>query len=191
MTRRPREDHPGGIHHAIAKGNAGAAIVRDDVDRELLVKRIGKTVERHRWSCLAYCLLDTHVHLLIGTPRANLSQGMQWLLGPYAQNFNARHEREGHLFRGRFYSKPIRSQNHLVSALIYIALNPVRAGIADQPETWSWSSYSATVGRGDAPEFLDVAAALELVHADPESARVGLRLGAQDAIRFDAAAPRT
>jgi putative transposase len=183
VARRPREDVPGGIHHAVAKGNAGTAIVVDDHDRHLFVSRLSQTVERHRWSCLAYCLLDTHVHLLVGVPRANLSRGMQWLLGPYAQNFNARYEREGHLFRGRFYSRRIRSQTHLLSALIYVALNPVRAGLAAQPEAWSWSSYAATIGRAPAPGFLDVAATLELFHADRKSACVALQIAALDALR--------
>jgi putative transposase len=182
VARRPREDIPGSIHHAIAKGNAGAAIVVDDHDREVFVSRLDKTVARHGWSCLAYSLLDTHVHLLIGTPRGNLSRGMQSLLGPYAQNFNLRHGREGHLFRGRFYSKRIRSQSHLVSALVYIALNPVRAGMAERPEQWSWSSYPATIGSEPALGHLDVAATLELVHPDPESARRLLQIATLDAL---------
>jgi putative transposase len=182
VARRPREDVPGSIHHAIAKGNAGIAIVADDHDREQFVSRLGRTVMHHGWACLAYCLLDTHVHLLIGTPRGNLSAGMQSLLGPYAQNFNLRHDREGHLFRARFYSKRIRSQYHLVAAIIYIALNPVRAGLTARPEAWRWGSYPATVGRQPAPRFLDVRATLELVHPDPESARTLLHVATLDAL---------
>ena len=105
VARRLREEVSGGTHHAIAKGNAGAAIVADDHDRDVFIRRVGETIKRHEWSCLAYCLLDTHVHLILGTPHPNLGAGMKSLLGPYAQNFNWRHEREGHLFRARFYSR--------------------------------------------------------------------------------------
>jgi REP element-mobilizing transposase RayT len=156
--------------------------VLDDHDRELFVSRLGTTVARHGWSCLAYCLLDTHAHLLIGDPRGSLSAGMQSLLGPYAQKFNARHEREGHLFRGRFYSKRVRSQSHLISTLVYISLNPVRAGLIERPEAWIWGSYSATIARRPASAFLDVEATLGLVHSDRDSARTLLQIATLDAL---------
>ena len=185
MPSRPREDVAGGIHHAIAKGNAGAVITRDEHDRRLLLDRIAGTVQRHGWSCLAYCMLDTHVHLVIGTPRPNLGQGMKSLLAPYAQNFNRRYEREGHLFRGRFYSRRIKSEDHLISAIVYVALNPVRAGVIDEPESWRWSSYAATIGRTPAPDFLDVAAVLELFDPHARAAQLALEFGVRDALARD------
>ena len=181
MARRLREEVPGGIFHAIAKGNAGSAIVADNHDRDQLTRRMGQAIERHGWSCLAYCLLDTHVHLVIRTPRPNLGAGMKWFLGPYAQRFNERHERDGHLFRGRFYSKRIQTPAHLISAITYVVLNPVRAGIVERPEQWLWSSYSATIGRRRAPAYLDVSAVLELVDADPRTARLAFELAVRDA----------
>ena len=187
VARRLREEVPGGIFHAIAKGNAGSAIVADNHDRDLLTRRMGQAIERHGWSCLAYCLLDTHVHLVVGTPRPNLGAGMKWFLGPYAQRFNERHERDGHLFRGRFYSKRIRTPAHLISAITYVVLNPVRAGIVERPEQWLWSSYAATIGRRHAPAYLDVTAILELVHADPSTARLAFELAVQDARARDRA----
>jgi len=106
---------------------------------------------------------------------------MKWFLGPYAQKFNHRHERDGHLFRGRFYSGRIRSPAHLISALTYVVLNPVRAGIVDRPEQWRWSSYAATVGRRPAPDYLDVSAVLELVDTDPRRAQLAFEVAVQDA----------
>jgi REP-associated tyrosine transposase len=172
MPRRLREHVPGGIHHAVAKGNAGAAIVRDDDDRDALTRRLALAVDRHAWSCLSFCLLDTHIHVVLGTPRPTLSRGMQWLLGGYAQHFNRKHSREGHLFRGRFYSRRIRSEDHLVSTLTYVALNPVRAGLVEEPEHWRWSSYGGTVGRGMDAGFIDNRAVLELFGADSPAAQI-------------------
>jgi putative transposase len=191
MARTQREEVPGGIHHAVAKGNGGAAIVADDRDRELFVSRLRETVGRHEWSCLAYCLLDTHVHLIVSTPHPNLGSGMKWLLGPYAQRFNWRHEREGHLFRGRFYSRQIKTQNHLIAAITYVALNPVRAGLVAQPEQWRWSSYSATVGRIAQPDFLDVEAVLELVDHDLEKARLRFERGVRENLAAERPTHRT
>ena len=175
----------------IAKGNAGATIVTDDVDRSALISRLARTVEHSGWSCLAYCLLDSHVHLVVGTPRPNLGAGMRSLLGPYAQNFNYRHGREGHLFRGRFYSSRIKSESHLVSSLIYVALNPVRAGLVERPERWPWSSYAATIGRVRSPDFLDTHAVLELVDRDPVKARRGFELAVAEARSRGREPPRT
>ena len=118
----------------------------DDLDREALLKRLERTVVRHGWSCFAYCLLDTHFHLVVRTPEPNLGYGMQWLLAPYARDFNERYERRGNLFHTRFYSTRITNDEHLVAALVYVYLNPVRAGIVETPDLWPWSTYAATIG---------------------------------------------
>jgi putative transposase len=164
----------------IAKGNAGASIVADDRDREVLVARIGEAINRHGWSCLAYCLLDTHFHLVVATREANLGAGMKWLLAPYAQGFNLRHARQGHLFRGRFYSRKIETENHLHAALVYVSLNPVRAGVVERPESWRWSSYAATIGRKVAPSFVDVRAVLDLIDPHPRTARLAFELAVRE-----------
>jgi hypothetical protein len=61
--------------------------------------RLARTVDLHSWSCLAYCLLDSHLHLIVETPEPNLGIGMKWFKGAYAQEFNYRHDRKGHLLR--------------------------------------------------------------------------------------------
>jgi REP-associated tyrosine transposase len=171
MARKPRAESPGVIHHVVARGNAGQEIVRDDVDRRAFMSRLASTIERHGWSCLAYCLMDSHFHLVVETPQPNLGVGMKWLKSAYAQDFNYRHGRHGHLFGGRFYSQVISRDTHLVAAIIYVVLNPVRAGIVDRPEKWAWSSYAGTIGLVSAPIFLDVDKALELVDQQQDVAR--------------------
>ena len=162
---------PGATRHVVAKGVGGSEIVADDADRRSFIARLARTVESHRWSCLAYCLLDTHFHLVVTTPEPNLGVGMKWLKAAYAQDFNYRHGRQGHVFGGRFYSEAIGRDAHLVAAIVYVALNPVRAGIVDRPERWPWSSYAATVGLSPAPDFLNVVEVLALVHRGRDVAR--------------------
>ena len=110
---------------------------------------------------------------------------MQSFEAPYAQAFNHRYERQGHLFRGRFYSTRLETDDHLVSAIIYVSLNPVRAGIVEQPELWRWSSYAATVGLVPVPAYLDVAATLGLIDTDTATARRRLEAGIRDARHRD------
>ena len=185
MPRRPREEAPSAIHHVVAKGNAGGFLAYDDYDRVNLFGRLERAVVRCRWSCLAYCLLDTHLHLILRTPDPTLGLGMQRFQAPYAQSFNHRHTREGHLFRGRFYSTRLQTNEHLYAAIIYVSMNPVRAGVVRRPELWRWSSYAATVGHEPAPTYLDVAAALELIDPDPISARRRLEGATRDARERD------
>ena len=95
--------------------------------------------------------MDNHYHLLVETPEPNLSRGMGRLNMAYAQGFNRRHERAGHLFQGRFHVVVVEKDSHLLELCRYLVLNPVRAGAATSPEDWPWSSYRATAsGRGEA-----------------------------------------
>ena len=151
----------------------------------MLFAHLERSVTRSRWSCLAYCLLDTHIHLVLRTPEPNLGRGMQSFEAPYAQAFNHRYERQGHLFRGRFYSTRLETDDHLVAAFVYVLLNPVRAGIVERPELWRWSSYAATAGLAPAPAYLDVAAALELVDSDAQVARQKLDAAVREARERD------
>jgi hypothetical protein len=110
---------------------------------------------------------------------------MQWLLAPYAKDFNERHERLGNLFHSRFYSKRVRTPDQLVATLVYVYLNPVRAGIVERAEIWSWSSYSATIGRHAAPDFLDRRAVLELIDPHRDVAPMRLELAVREARERD------
>ena len=167
VPRRPREEAAGAFHHVVAKGNGGSAIVRDDRDKRRFVDYLGQAVTQQRWTCLAYCLLDNHFHLVLQTPEANLGAGMQQLQSAHAEHINRRYARTGHLFGGRFYSRRVKDDAHLVAALVYVSLNPVRAGVVTRPEEWPWCSYNATVGLAPAASFLAIELVLELFGDGP------------------------
>jgi REP element-mobilizing transposase RayT len=146
MARPPRVEFPGAIHHVTGRGNAGRRIYRDDADRRRFLEMLTQVVQRHSWLCHAYCLMDNHYHLLVETIGANLGAGMQWLNGTYAQAFNRRGGRSGHLFQGRYHATLVRRDAHLLEAARYIVLNPVRAFLCDGADEWEWSSYRETAG---------------------------------------------
>jgi putative transposase len=155
VPRKPREEIPGGVHHVYARGNDRRLIYLDDADRWTYLALLGRVGRRMRWRVLAYCLMDNHVHLLVETPEANLGAGMQRLHGAYAQIFNARHGRDGHVFQGRFNAVPARDDGQLWLAAAYIARNPVAAGLTSRPDGWTWSSHGALASDGGAPGWLD------------------------------------
>jgi len=81
---------------------------------------------------------------------------MQHLNGVYTQWFNRRHSRYGHLVQGRFKSILVEKESYLLELARYIVLNPVRAKMVRAAKDWRWSSYRATAGQADPPEFLTV-----------------------------------
>jgi REP element-mobilizing transposase RayT len=149
--------------HVYARGNNKSDIFVDAFDREVYLHLLGQTVLRQRWRCLAYCLMPNHVHLLIETPQPNLADGMQRLHGPYAQGFNKRHARSGHLFQGRYGSVAVTDDVQLATTVGYIATNPVAAGFVAEPEAWPWSSHRALAGVDRPPPWLASARLAEVM----------------------------
>jgi REP-associated tyrosine transposase len=154
MPRKPRDEEAGAIHHIFSRGNRRETVFIDDSDRMTYLAMLRAAVRRYRWTCLSYCLMGNHFHLLLETPEPNLGAGMRHLQGAYAQAFNKRHKMVGHVFQGRYRSERVTSDSQLIATLRYIALNPVEAGLCEDPRDWSWSSYALLV-EGIAPDWVD------------------------------------
>ena len=155
VPRKPRAEVEAGLFHVFARGNNKRLIYRDDYDRGTYLRILRGTVRHFRWRFLAYCLMDNHVHLLIETREANLGVGMRRLHGSYAQRFNSRHGTSGHLFQGRYGSVRIKTDEQLWTVAVYIAMNPVEAGLCRHPDDWPWSSHSMILS-DTAPDWIDV-----------------------------------
>jgi REP element-mobilizing transposase RayT len=154
MARPLRIEYDGAVYHVTSRGNSRADIFMEDSDRVLFLNILAKVVKRYNFLCHAYCLMDNHYHLLIETPDGNLSAGMRQLNGVYTQAFNRAHQRDGHLYKGRYKAILVEKEGHLLELSRYVVLNPVRATIVSQPEQYRWSSYLPTLGRAAKPELL-------------------------------------
>ncbi|MFN7986127.1 MAG: transposase [Thermoanaerobaculia bacterium] len=165
MSRPLRLDHAGALWHVTSRGNERREVFRDDEDRREFLRLLGRAVELFGWKLHAWVLMGNHYHLLVGTPEATLSRGMRQLNGDYAQHFNRRHGRDGHVFQGRFKAVLVQRESHLLEVARYVVRNPVRAGMVKSAEEWPWSSYRATAGLEPVPAWLDASFLLEVFGA--------------------------
>ena len=153
MTRPLRIEFNGAIYHITSRGNARQAIFLTEEDFTDFLNISGSVIKRCNFLLHAYCLMNNHYHLLIETPEGNLSKGMRQLNGLYAQRFNQKHQRVGHLMQGRYKAILVDKDNYLLELCRYIVLNPVRAGIVKDPKDYRWSSYQATTGDTKIPSL--------------------------------------
>ena len=155
MARPLRLEFPGALYHVTSRGDGQEAIYRDDADRKRCLDVLASAVQRCQWRVHAYCLMDNHYHLLVETPQANLAHGMRHFNGVYTQRFNRRHRRVGHVFQGRYKAILVQKDSYLLELARYIVLNPLRARRVKRVQDWPWSSYRATVGLTEAPDWLE------------------------------------
>lgn len=171
MGRPPRPQFPDATYHVTARGAAARAILPEHDDRLTFLQLLGQVVDRHGWSCMAYCVMTTHYHLLLTTPRGDLAAGMRQLNGAYARCFNKRHGGSGAVFESRYRAELIEHEGHLLEVCRYTALNPVRAGLCSRPEDWRWGSYAVIVGTAPRLPFVAERALLRLFASEPALAR--------------------
>jgi putative transposase len=156
MARPLRLEQEGGYWHLTQRGNERRPIFLDDDDRRVFLQLLAATAKRFRWRVLTYVLMTNHYHLVSQTPGLTLSRGMHALNFRYAQYFNRKYKRCGHLFQGRFGSILIEESDYLNEVMRYVVLNPVRAGMVRHPAEYEWSSYRALAGLEPAPDWLAV-----------------------------------
>lgn len=145
MARQLRIEFEGAFYHVTSRGNLRKRIFFADRDRKKFLEILERTKERYSYFLHAYALMDNHYHLLIETPKANISQIMQNINTTYTVYINRRYRRSGHLLQGRFKGIIVDKDEYLVTLSRYIHLNPVRAGMVEKPEEYGWTSYNAYV----------------------------------------------
>ncbi len=139
VPRPPRPQLAPGYYHVGSRGNLRAPIFVGTDDRLLFLWLLARTIVTREWTCHAYCLMTNHYHLVVEATRAALSRGLHRLNGVYAQSFNQRWGRRGHVFGDRFWCEPIAGEEQLAATREYVLQNPVRAGLCDDPAQWRWS----------------------------------------------------
>ncbi len=146
MPRMARLVVPGFPHHVTQRGGRGQSTFFEESDYLTYVEILQALKQSARVEVLAYCLMPNHIHAIV-VPGD--TQGLARLFGTahhrYARYINNRHGWQGHLWQERFHSF-VMDENHLLAAVRYVELNPVRAGLCGRAEDWCWSSVHAHLG---------------------------------------------
>ena len=185
MPRKTRIDAPGALHHIIVRGIERKAIFKDDQDYRNFLDRLGSLIIETSTPCYAWVLMGNHVHLLLETGKVPLSTIMRRLLTGYAQQYNRRHRRHGHLFQNRYKSILCDQEPYLLELVRYIHLNPIRAkqvkGIKALATYWR-SGHSALMGRRSCP-WQDTECILALFGRTQGKARNAYEAFVQDGVK--------
>jgi len=163
MARLGRYFLEGQPLHVIQRGNNRQQIFFTRQDAEDFLSWLAEAAVRHGLNIHSYVLMPNHIHLLVSPDRAtSLPRTMQSLGSRYVRHINARHQRTGTLWEGRYRAAVIQSEKYFLHCSRYIELNPVRANLAAEPSSYPWSSYRANaLGAADAlvtrhPLFADL-----------------------------------
>lgn len=150
MPRQARLDIPGALHHIMVRGINKADIFEDEQDKIKFLDRLGETVTAGQCSVYAWVLMSNHVHILFKSGSDGISSVMRKLLTWYAQYYNRRHKRTGHLFENRYKSILCDEDAYLLALVRYIHLNPIRAGIIrtmEELDRYPWSGHRTIIGK--------------------------------------------
>ena len=141
MSRKARMILSGYPHHVVQRGHNRQDVFRDDDDRKLYLKMLATYIQRYNCPLMAYCLMPNHTHLIIRPPdRESLISLLHGLNFRYAMYFNQTADRTGALWENRYFSSLITEELYLWRATQYILLNPVSAGIEEDPCDQIWSN---------------------------------------------------
>ena len=163
MPRQLRVQFQGAIYYVTIRGNGRADIFVDNHDRERFLKRLEDSLETYAVRLYLFCLMNNHVHLVLETPRGNLSRFMQSVETGYTVYYNLRHNRSGHVLQGRYGAKLVEGDEYLLNLSRYVHLNPVFVDkIKNLPlkkrieilRNYWWSSYPGYAGITGEYEFV-------------------------------------
>lgn len=171
MARKPRIEFEGAFYHVIVRGNQKQKVFKDDADYEKYHQFLTIYKNRYQHALYAYVLMSNHVHLLIETRDIPLSRVMQGITQSYTLYFNRKYRTVGHLFQGRYKAILCDREAYLLSLLKYIHENPIRAGLAERPNSYRWSSHLAYIGKSNPLSLVDTDQVLRIFSESKTRAR--------------------
>ena len=170
MPRKPRVFIEGGIYHVYCRASRGEAVFADEAEAAAFVGVLRKVKERDGLVLFAWALMSNHYHLALRTAEVPLWRSMASIQGLTTKGFNRRRRVYGPLWQGRYKARIVEDERYLHQLLAYIHLNPVSAGLAEDPSEHRWSGHREVIGR-DGPGLVDVDEVLMMFGDNRRAAR--------------------
>jgi putative transposase len=163
MARLARFILPGAPHHVTQRGNGRQQVFFGDDDYAAYRDLLATHCAAHGVAVWSWVLMPNHVHLILVPEHPDaLRAALSKVHRAYAGRIHAREKRTGHFWQGRFGCVAM-DEDHLLAALRYVVLNPVRAGLAARAQDWRWSSVHAVLDPAQGDGLTDTAPVLERV----------------------------
>jgi len=157
---------PGVISHITQRAAGKEPLFLEDEDYLLMLGLLKKIAEKRSICIFSFCLMPNHIHLLGRLEEGNLQDPMRDIFSQYAGRFNKKYERKGHLFAGRYRQAVCLDSTYFLAVSLYIHLNPVRAGLTDDPFNYRWSSVLLYSNSEVPKSFVDQSFILNLLSRD-------------------------
>jgi len=146
MPRKPRLFLPGATYHVYCRVARGEFVFDDDFEALEFIEALCKVRDLDGWAIFAWCLMGNHYHLVLKTRIVDLWRSMARLQGTVARNYNSRHRYLGRLWQSRYRARVIDSDDYFRQVVCYVHLNPVAAGIVDDPADFRYSGHRELMG---------------------------------------------
>ena len=152
-----RETGVGYTYHVSTRCVDQTYLLHKDELKEVVLDVIEKAKKAYKFYCFCFTIMDNHVHMIIQTPQVdNISLIMQVINKNIATKCNKALNRRGHFWGERFHSTLIKDEEQLINTLVYLNLNPVKAGLVYDPKDWAWSSYNTYVNNDSYDNITDI-----------------------------------
>jgi len=184
MARPLRVEYEGALYHVTARGSERGKIYFSKRDYEKFKEYLTEAQEKHDFILHNYVLMTNHYHLILETPKKNLSRIMHHINSSYTTYINIKMKRSGHLFQGRYKAIVVDEGNYLLTLSRYLHLNPVRANMTQRPEGYLYSSYRTMVS-DTGEKLVTTSTILGMLANDTEDARERYRAFVESALNED------
>ncbi|GAA0116999.1 transposase [Clostridium senegalense] len=156
MARIARKKTENAIYHVRIIGCKSKPLFNNEYDKKMFMEKLSESIQKYKFKVYAYCLMDTHVHLIVDSYGTDISVIMKSVKERYSKYYNKEHDSNGSLYKERFESTIIESDGYLIAASLYIHRNPKDiVGYRNTPETYKFSSIKAYSGGIDEFDIVD------------------------------------
>ena len=170
LTVNKRIIFEGATYHITQRAPGKEYVFLEDNDYLYFLKILKSTSQKFHLQIFSFVLLPNHLHLLLQITQKNLSVAMKNLFERYADYFNKKYQRKGHVFCGRFRASLCNDETYFLAISVYIHLNPYRAGLCEDFRDYRWTSLHLYIDRAPAT-FITFEKILSLLDKDPQKAR--------------------